>query len=409
MNRIICAIAVLAIATSCTNKPKQAADPHAGHNHGAVSTCPSTQSTADTHSEEQHATDSHAEAEGSPATHADEIIFPVEQAKRVDFAVETITPSTFSEVTKCSGQILAAQGDEVTIAAPVSGIVSFADARMSTGSAVSSGQRLFYINSKNVASGDQTAKSEAAYNKAKNDLERAEKLLADKIVSQKEYDQLKLTYEQALAEYTPLRNSRTGQGTGVAAQISGYVTSLDITSGQYVEVGTPLATISVNRRLQLRADISQKYYDRLGTVRSATFVAPSSERLFDLRTMGGRLVSVGKNSQSTGHMIPVFFEFDNRGGVVAGSFVEVYLIGSPVENTLTVPTTAITEAQGLYYVYVQLDEEGYQKREVTLGASDGNRVRILSGLKSGDKVVTRGAMNVKMAAASGSIPHGHSH
>jgi multidrug efflux pump subunit AcrA (membrane-fusion protein) len=59
---------------------------------------------------------------------------------------------------------------------------------------------------------------------------------------------------------------------------------------------------------------------------------------------------------------------------------------------------------------VQLDEEGYQRREVTLGGSDGQRVEIKSGLKEGEKVVTKGAIHVKLASASNAIPaHTHEH
>ena len=48
---------------------------------------------------------------------------------------------------------------------------------------------------------------------------------------------------------------------------------------------------------------------------------------------------------------------------------------------LALPVTALTEEQGLYFVYLQLDEEGYKKQEVTLGASNGKKVQILTGLK----------------------------
>jgi multidrug efflux pump subunit AcrA (membrane-fusion protein) len=59
---------------------------------------------------------------------------------------------------------------------------------------------------------------------------------------------------------------------------------------------------------------------------------------------------------------------------------------------------------------VQLDKEGYQRREVTLGGSDGQRVEIKSGLKEGEKVVTKGAIHVKLASASNAIPaHTHEH
>ena len=52
----------------------------------------------------------------------------------------------------------------------------------------------------------------------------------------------------------------------------------------------------------------------------------------------------------------------------------------------------------------------YQKREVKTGADDGARVEILSGLKEGEKLVTQGAIHVKLASASNAIPaHTHNH
>ena len=85
------------------------------------------------------------------------------------------------------------------------------------------------------------------------------------------------------------------------------------------------------------------------------------------------------------------------------------LSGKSREKTIVLPLSALTEAQGIYYVYVQLDEEGYQRREVTVGDNNGREVTIAAGLQPGERVVTRGAAQVKMAAASGTIPHGHSH
>ena len=56
------------------------------------------------------------------------------------------------------------------------------------------------------------------------------------------------------------------------------------------------------------------------------------------------------------------------------------------------------------------DEEGYKKQPVTLGADNGERVQILSGVKAGDKVVTQGAYQVKLAGATNAIPaHSHEH
>ena len=74
---------------------------------------------------------------------------------------------------------------------------------------------------------------------------------------------------------------------------------------------------------------------------------------------------------------------------------------------LIIPYVVYNE-MGNFYVYRQLDEEGYQKQEITLGANNGKEVQVLSGLTPGDRIVTRGAYQVKMASASAAIP-GHTH
>ena len=70
---------------------------------------------------------------------------------------------------------------------------------------------------------------------------------------------------------------------------------------------------------------------------------------------------------------------------------------------------ALTEEQGIYFVYLQIAEEEFVKREVGIGESDGKNVRILSGLKEGERVVVKGAYQVKLASSSSVLPEGHSH
>ena len=94
---------------------------------------------------------------------------------------------------------------------------------------------------------------------------------------------------------------------------------------------------------------------------------------------------------------------------MAGSYAEVYLLGNTRRNVISVPSAALTEEQGIFYVYLQHSGHSYLKQEVTCGASDGTRVEITSGLKAGDKVVTHGVTQVKLAASAGTIPEGHGH
>jgi multidrug efflux pump subunit AcrA (membrane-fusion protein) len=55
-----------------------------------------------------------------------------------------------------------------------------------------------------------------------------------------------------------------------------------------------------------------------------------------------------------------------------------------------------------------MDEDCFDKREVSLGQSDGINVPVLDGLREGEMVVTEGAIKVKLASIS-AAPAGHNH
>ena len=59
---------------------------------------------------------------------------------------------------------------------------------------------------------------------------------------------------------------------------------------------------------------------------------------------------------------------------------------------------------------MQTGGESFQKREIKIGASDGMNVQLLSGVEEGERVVTKGAYQIKLSTASGTLPaHGHEH
>ena len=175
-----------------------------------------------------------------------------------------------------------------------------------------------------------------------------------------------------------------------------------------MEVGQPLAVISANQRLYVRADVPEKYYSSLGLIQSANIKLPSGQVL-KLSEMDGKVVSRGQSS-SNSYYLPVTLSFDSQGKTFPGSFVEVYLLTSAKPNTLIVPKKAVIEEQGLNFVFIQLDEDCYRKQEVKTGAQDGINIEVLSGLKAGDQVVVEGAYQVKLAGASSAIPaHSHNH
>lgn len=341
--------------------------------------------------------------------HGEEISFTKQQAEAVGLKVEAVTPGTFSHVIKTSGQILSAQGDEATIVATSNGIVSFTNPSISDGAAVRAGEAIVTVSAKNLLEGDPAAKAKIAYETAQKEYQRAEGLIKEQIISAKEFEQARLRYETAKTAYEAQASNITTSGVRVTSPINGYIKNRLVNQGEYVSVGQPIATVSQNRRLQLRAEVSENYFKSLKSIGSANFQTSYDNEVYKLSDLNGRLLSFGKASGGQSFYIPVTFEFDNVGDIVPGSFVSVYLLSTPQNNVISVPVSAVTEEQGLTFVYLQLDEEGYKKQEVNLGQSNGDRVQVLSGLKPGDKVVTKGVYQVKLAAISSVMPEGHSH
>ena len=348
-------------------------------------------------------------SEETVAAHSDEIILPPAKAQAARVAVSTIEPSVFNQVIKTSGQVMAAQGDESVAVATVTGVVSF-HGKVIEGMSVGKGSPLVMLSSKNMADGDPVQRARIAYETARKEYERMKELLPNKIVSEKDFAQARQTYENARISYEAVAKNHSAQGQAVTSPIGGYVKNLLVKEGDYVTVGQPLVSITQNRRLFLRADVSEKYYPYLRTIGSANFCTPYNNKVYTLKDLNGRLLSYGKASGDNGYYVPVTFEFDNKGDIIPGSFVEIFLLSSPMENVISLPHTALTEEQGSFFVYLQVDEEGYKKQPVTLGADNGERVQILSGVKAGDKVVTQGAYQVKLAGATNAIPaHSHEH
>lgn len=358
------------------------------------------------HEGHDHEAEIHAEEK---TAHSDEIVLTPEKAKAAGVEAEVIHPGAFREVIQAGGQILSAQGQEATVVAASSGVVSFSR-KIAEGIEVGQGSELLSVSAEHIQEGDPVRKAKVAYEKAKEEYERAEKLVGSQIVSQKEFAALREAYQNARLTYEALLPSKSGKGVAVKAPIGGFVKNCLVKEGDYVTVGQPLMTVTQMRRLVLKADVSERYYAQLPRIVSANFKTPYNNKVYCLENLGGKVLSFGKSSGDTSYYVPVTFEFDNRGDMVPGAFVEVFLLSGERQGVISLPESALTEEQGLYFVYLKLDDECYKKQEVQLGTSNGERVEILSGLKDGDTVVTRGAIHVKLAAASNAIPaHSHNH
>ncbi|MDR1939109.1 MAG: efflux RND transporter periplasmic adaptor subunit [Tannerellaceae bacterium] len=332
--------------------------------------------------------------------------FDEEKAAAVGLQTQVVQPGIFTEVIKTSGRILAAQGDEQTLVATLPGVVAFKKTAFIEGSAVRKGQAVLSLVTGNLADGDIAIRTRALYEKARSEYERAQELIKERIISEKDFNQALSDYETAKTAFDAIGGAQGG-GVEVCSPINGYLKNLRVKEGDYVETGSPLATVSQNNRLQLRVEIPEKYYNSLPLIQTAHFKTPYDDRLYRLAELNGRLLSYAKSMDSNTFYIPVTFEFDNKGAILPGGYVEAYLLTSPIPNTLAIPESALIEEQGVYSVFLQEDEDCYRKQAVTIGASNGAEVQILSGLQPGDVVVTEADYLLKLASATNALPAHH--
>jgi multidrug efflux pump subunit AcrA (membrane-fusion protein) len=89
---------------------------------------------------------------------------------------------------------------------------------------------------------------------------------------------------------------------------------------------------------------------------------------------------------------------------------DVRLGTTAAHDAVAIPESAIVPDSGRSTVYVLLDGEHFQRREVVLGIRDGGYVEVRSGVNQGEWVVARGGNAVRLAALSpASFGAGHAH
>lgn len=349
----------------------------------------------------------------SKTGNGDEISYLKNQAWRIEFANAPVQKEAFREVFKTSGKILPAPGDETILTAKSSGTVLFSGNKTILGTAVNIGDRLFTISGGGLTQGNPETiykDAQVKYDQAKADFERAEALVKDKIISEKDYLQAKTNFETVSNSYQVIAKNYSNAGQLITSPISGYVKNILVREGQYVEAGVPMAQISKNKKLLLQAQVSQKYYNKLPSFIAANFRMAGDPMVYDTENMNGKVVSYGRSSSTNSTFVPITFEVDNVGNLIPGAVTEVFLKSNILPDALVIPVEALMEELGNYFVFIQTGGETFLKQEVKLGGNDGKKVQVLSGLKEGDRVVTKGAYAIKLASSTGAIPeHGHSH
>ncbi len=328
------------------------------------------------------------------------------------YGVIHIKPTPFAEAFRTGGEILSSRGDEQIVVANHDGLVFFTSKSMQEGVAVKANQQLVTLTSgglvhDNLEVGYLEAK--AQFEKARVDFERAKKLVADNIISEGEFLDAKLAFDTSQLTFENIRRNYADGGKKVLSPQSGFVKRIHVAEGEFVQAGQPLFTITENRRLVVKAELPQRALAILNAIRSANFITPYNGKVYSSDELNGRLISLGKSTAGNSFYIPVFFEVDNKGDLIPGTFVEVYLKSAAGSEAIAIPQTALLEEFGNHYVFID-NHDGWEKRYVKLGGTDGMLVGITDGLKAGEHVATKNVSRIKLTQMAGQLPeHAHVH
>lgn len=358
--------------------------------------------------------EAHKAAEELVISGTNTTVFTKEQSWKIDFSTAHPEQQPFGQVIKTTALVQSSQGGEMIVTANTNGIVALSGNKTLEGSEVVTGSPLFSISGGNLADNNisvKYAEAKSNYDKAKADYERAKELAKDKIVSGKDLLAAKNQYDNTKAVYDNLNRNFDASGQTVTSPMNGFVKQLFVKNGAYVEAGQPIVTVSQNKTLVLTANLPQRYAPVLANIRSANIRSMIDNQTYTFEQLNGKVLSYGKAANTGNFLIPVNIQIDNKGIFTAGSFVEAYLKTLTNTQALTVPNTALIEEQGYFYVWVQHTPELFEKREVTAGKTDGVRTEIVKGISVNERIVTRGAMLIKLAQATGTLDahSGHVH
>ena len=401
-------------------------DAHAGHSHDHAHSHDAHVGHSHDHGDADHDCSSHDHSHDVPAVFsdvsfvafgsqtegaADDVAFSKEQSWKIDFATAVVEKQNFGGAVKVVAKVVATPQDFTTIVATTSGKVQFVG-NVVEGKEVVAGEPLFYLEGGDVTDNDAAVKyaeAESNYLLAKSDYERKKLLFNDMVVSERELEAAEALYKQAEARYKSLNRSFGNGKVTLKAVKNGYIASLLVSNGDYVEPGTPIATVQCNGNYNIVAELPVRFAPQLRNIADVNIVLPTGEA-FSMNSAGGSVVAVGSAANGC-NMLPLTISAGAIDGVVPGSIVTLYITSVSDTKAVVVPRTALVEEMGNFFVFVQNNPISFEKRAVEVGATDGIMVQVLDGVAAGERVVIKGAVSLKLSQGAAALdPHaGHVH
>lgn len=366
-------------------------------------------------------------ADAAPAPEDDAGIgFTKEQQWKVDFATSEVVTRPIRSAIPATGVLRARPDGEALVSAVVPGSIRPAGSFPRLGQQVKKGQLLAYLvprlgGETDLASlGAAAAQARVAHELARQERSRLEALYREEAVPEKRVlaaRAAEASARAALAAAQQRLGQYSGAGGGIAlrAPVAGTLVDVRVAPGAFAAEGAPLFHIADRRSLWLELRVPESAAARLARPSGAVFRVAGSDVSVDVVAgQNGKLVAVGGIVDPTTRSVPVVFEFAPGDlPLPIGMAVQAQVFAGGTRDAVAIPASAVLDEGGMggmSVVFVMAGGESFERRQVRLGARDGDWVEVLDGLTPGSRVVSRGAYLVKLASTgTAQIGHGHAH
>jgi len=382
---------------------------------------------ADAHARHEHAgpaAQSRRDARDGHDQHEDGKVKLSDEAMR-EFGVETAVAAggTLQKTLKLPAEVVLNADRVAHIVPRVSAVVR--EVRKSVGDRVDAGEVLAVMESRELAEARAADLSaEARLRLAENTFKRVEGLVAQKISPQKDYFEAQQKLEEARIQHRETEAKL--QALGVPHdQLTAPPDDKDGAFSRY-EIKAPFPATVVEKHAALGevhdatsdmfvlADLSTVWVDITIYPQDAARVRVGSRVRLTAPGPDGRAVTA---DGTISYVSPVLRESTRTGlarAVIAndaqlwrpGLFVTAEIIVGEEAAAVLVPNDAIQTIENQPVVFVA-EEDAFAKRAVILGGSDDARSQVLSGLKPGERYVSKGAFILKAELGKGTGEHEH--
>jgi membrane fusion protein (multidrug efflux system) len=322
----------------------------------------------------------------------------IDQGKKFVPPPETVTTAAVSSESwrnelSAIGTLTAVQG--VTVAAELPGKV--VKISFTPGKFVKKGELLL---SQDTSSEEaELLGAEAQVKTAKADLDRAAKMIRDKIISQADYDKAMAAHEQATSKVNSIRVTIAKKT--ICAPFNGRLGIRQVNLGQILKEGDPIVTLQCLDPIFVDFTLPQQQMSRLHVDLPVRVICDALPE----ETVEGRITAINPLVQSETRNIQVQATvFNKEEKLRPGMFVNVSVDLPVQEKVLTIPTTAVLYAPyGDSVFIIENGKEGsgevLSQKFVRLGEKRGDFIAIASGLAEGEKIVSTGVFKLRNGQA----------